>query len=48
MSNEFSDAALQEADAAIKASQSYQASKGEKRLNALGKRTALVALYRIY
>ncbi|KAI0699900.1 hypothetical protein C8T65DRAFT_296564 [Cerioporus squamosus] len=36
MSSEFSDAALQEAHAAIKAGQSYQASKGEKRLNALG------------
>ncbi len=48
MSNEFSDAALQEADAAIKASQSYQASKGEKRLNALGKRTAVLAPCQIY
>ena len=36
MSTEFSEKALQEADAAIKATQAYQASTAEKRLNALG------------
>ncbi|KAI0699891.1 hypothetical protein C8T65DRAFT_296383 [Cerioporus squamosus] len=36
MSTGYSEAALQEADAAIKASQSYQAPEGERRLNALG------------
>ncbi|RPD72434.1 hypothetical protein L226DRAFT_154051 [Lentinus tigrinus ALCF2SS1-7] len=36
MSTEFSDAALQEADAAIKATEAYEPSKGEKRLNAVG------------
>ncbi|KAI1783133.1 hypothetical protein LXA43DRAFT_1087143 [Ganoderma leucocontextum] len=34
--SEFSDAALQEAEAAIMASQAYQASKGEKVLNKIG------------
>ena len=36
MPTEFSDAALQEADAAIKANQAYQPSKGEKVLNKIG------------
>ena len=36
MPTEFSDAALQEADAAIMASQAYQPSKGEKVLNKIG------------
>ena len=40
MTTEFSDAAMQEADAAIKATEAYQPSKGEKRLNALGKKDA--------
>lgn len=37
MPTEFSDAALREADAAIKANQAYQPSKGEKALNKIGK-----------
>ncbi|RPD68326.1 hypothetical protein L226DRAFT_527321 [Lentinus tigrinus ALCF2SS1-7] len=36
MVTEFSDGALQEADAAIKATRAYEPSKGEKRLNAIG------------
>ena len=36
MSTEFSDAALQEAEAAIKTSQAYQPSKGEKVFNKIG------------
>ena len=36
MPTEFSDAALQEADAAIKATQAYQPSKGEKVFNKIG------------
>ncbi|KAJ7291238.1 hypothetical protein C8J57DRAFT_1704891, partial [Mycena rebaudengoi] len=36
MSSSFTDAALGEADAAIKTAQSYRASKGEKTLNVIG------------
>ena len=36
MAASFSDAAMQEANAALQASQAYQASRGEKLLNRLG------------
>lgn len=42
MSTEFSDAALQEAEAAIKTSQAYQPSKGEKVFNKIGESWAYV------